>query len=544
MSFKDLNLGTLRGDLIGGVTAMTISLPLSMAFGIASGMGATAGLYGSIAVGFFASVFGGTASQISSPTPPVTMAMAVIVTSHAASFAEALVVVILAGVLQILLGLSKVGRFMAYTPHAVVSGFMSGIGIMLILTQLLPCLGAPLLTGSPMNALRELPDVLHNINFDAFAVAIVTLTVAILWPKRLSRFVPSIFAALIAGTLLAVLWLNDAPVIGQLPLGIPTLQMEVISIGFVLNALEPALVIALIGSVNSLMTSLVADALTGTRHNPDRELLGQGLGNVAAGLIGGLPGAGALTSTSANIRCGGSTRLSGAIRASLTLGLLLGLGRYFEPIPLAALAAVLIKVAWDNIDWHLLTRLHKIPRAHLLTMAITLILTVSVDLITAVAIGLIAGGMVHARQLEQLELDSVISVPLLDQKLFGADEEVATDDPYSARVGMVALRGSLTVASSRKLVSVLGPDIQEHEVVIIDFSDTTHLDDSAAMMIRQLVEIAYRSGTEVIIMGVAGRSAVTLQALSALDDVPLTQFAATIHEARQIAKELLRKGRH
>lgn len=544
MGFRDLRLDTVRGDLFGGVTAMTISLPLSMAFGVASGMGAAAGLYGSIAVGFFASEFGGTPSQISSPTPPTTVAMAVIVTSHATSITEALTVVIVAGLIQVLLGLSKVGRFMAYTPYVVVSGFMSGIGIMLMVTQVLPCLGAPLMPSSPMDAIQALPEALRNADASAVAIATVTLAIAILWPQRLSRFVPSLFVALVVSTLLAVLWLNEAPVIGELPVGLPTLQLESIAPSFLVDALRPAIMIALIGSVNSLMTSLVADALTGTRHNPDRELVGQGIGNVVAGLVGGLPGAGALTSTGANIRCGGSTRLSGALRATLTLMVVLGFGRYLESIPLAALAAVLLKVAWDNFDWHLITRLHRMRREHVIIMLVTLILTVCVDLLTAVAVGLIVGGLAHAHQLERLELDSVVSVPLLDQTFFGKDEEMARYDPLSAHVGMVALRGSLTVASSRRLVSVIGPDIKEHEIVIFDFSDTTYLDDSAAMLIRQLVNIATKSRTEVVVVGVAGLSAATLRAFSILDDIPLTHFAATIHEARPIAKKLLRHRLH
>ena len=430
---------TLRGDIFGGVTSMVVALPVSLGFGIASGMGAAAGLYSAIAVGFFAAVFGGTRSQISGPTAPMSVAMAVVLTSYADSLAEALTVVVLAGLLQVLLGVSRIGRFVAYTPHVVISGFMSGIGVIILLMQTLPLLGASGAAGGPMGAVRALPAAVGAIDIGAFAIGAVTLSVGFLWPRRFSRFAPGPLVALAAGTMLGVLWFTEAPVIGAIPIGLPALQFALPSAEFLLHALQPAIILALLGSVDSLLTSLVADSLTGERHNPDRELIGQGLGNMAAGLIGALPGAGTTASTVTNIRSGGSTRLSGALYAVLLFALVLGLGRLVEPIPLAALAGVLIKVGWDIVDWRMLGRLHRLRREHLIVMLATLCLTVFVDLITAVAIGLIAGGMVHARRLERLELDSVISVPLLDATFFTGEEMPADTDPYSARVGMVAL---------------------------------------------------------------------------------------------------------
>ena len=530
---------TLRGDIFGGVTSMVVALPVALAFGVASGLGAAAGLYGAIAVGFFASIFGGTRSQISGPTGPMAVAMAVIVTSRAANLTEALTIVVLAGLLQVVLGLSKVGRFVVYTPHVVVSGFMSGIGIIIILIQSMPFLGAPTALGGPMAAVRALPEAVGNVDFGAFAIAAVTLAAAVLWPRRLSRFLPALLVALIAGTLLGVLWLRDAPVIGPVPTDLPSLQFTLPSAGFLVRALEPALILALLGSIDSLLTSLVADSLTGTRHNPNRELVGQGIGNMVSGLFGGVPGAGATMGTVTNIRAGGQTQVSGALRALLLLALLLGLGRYVEPIPHAALAGILMKVGWDIIDWRLLTRVHRIRREHLLVMAITLGLTVFVDLVTAVAIGLIAAGMANARQLERLELDSVVSVPLMDQTFFSDQEDAPGIDPYSARVGLVALRGSFTVSSSNKLVGVIGGDIKDHEVVIFDFSDATYLDDSAAMLIAQLLEVAEKEQTESIVMGLEGPVAETLYGLDILRNVPENQIVGSLDEARPVARDLL-----
>jgi len=533
------DLDTLRGDFFGGLTSMVVALPVSLGFGIASGMGPAAGLYGAIAVGFFAAVFGGTPSQTSGPTAPMAVAMAVVITTHADTLPEALTVVLLAGMLQILLGLSRIGRFVAYTPHVVVSGFMSGIGIIVIILQVLPFLGADSASGGAIGAVRALPDALGNLNPGALVIAVVTLAVGFLWPRRLSRYAPGPLVALITGTLLGVLWLSDAPVIGEIPTGLPGLQWEMPAAGFLVTALQPALILALLGSVDSLLTALVADSLTGRKHNPDRELIGQGIGNMVAGLFGALPGAGATMGTVINIRSGGSTRVSGALRALFLLAVVLGLGRYAEPIPLAALAGVLMKVGWDIMDRRLLVRIHHLHSQHLVVMLMTLVLTVSVDLITAVAIGLIAGGLAHARQLERLELDSVISVPLLDRTFFGEDSEVATTDRFAARVGMVALRGSFTVSSANRLVSVIGSEIGDHEVVIFDFSETTYIDDSAAMMIEQLIGVASRSDTSCVVMALPDPVATMLETLDVLREIPADRIVATRDEARAVARECL-----
>ena len=519
------NLQTLRGDLFGGVTAAVVGLPVALAFGVASGLGALAGIYGAIAVGFFAAVFGGTRSQISGPTGPMAVAMAVIVTTHADTLAEAFTIVIMAGLIQILLGVMRIGRFVAFTPYSVISGFMSGIGVIIMLLQTLPFLGAAGAAGGPVGVVRALPNAMNNVNFSAFAIAAVTLVVGVLWPQQLRRYFPPTLAALVAGTLLGVLWLTDVPVIGEVPTGLPQLEMPVFSLSLLVRAIEPALILALLGSIDSLLTSLIADAMTRTRHNPNRELVGQGIGNLVAGLIGGLPGAGATLGTVVNIRAGGQTQVSGALRAAILLALVLGLGKYVEAIPHAVLAGILLKVGWDIIDWRFIMRVHRVQREHLLVMLITLGLTVFVDLVTAVAIGLIAAGMASARQFERLELDRVVSVPLLDQSFLESDESEEETDEFSARVGLVALRGSFSVASSNKLINTISVDIRDHEVVILDFSETVYIDDSAALVVEQMIDSAIAEETECIITSLTGSPAASLHALNVLDRVPAGQFA-------------------
>ena len=543
------DLQTFRGDVFGGLTAAVVGLPVALAFGVASGLGAVQGLYGAIAVGFFASVFGGTRSQISGPTGPMAVAMAVVVAANADNLAEAFTIAIMAGLIQILLGVLRIGRFVAYTPYSVISGFMSGIGLIIILLQTLPFMGADVAEGGPLGAVRAWPDVVPDVNFSALAIAAVTLAVGVLWPNRLKQYLPPTLAALLAGTLLSVLWLTKTPVIGDVPSGLPDIMLPELSVGALAGAVQPALIIALLGSIDSLLTSLVADSMTRTRHNPNRELIGQGIGNMAAGFIGGLPGAGATMGTVVNIRAGGSTQVSGVLRAVILLALVLGLGKYVESIPHAALAGILMKVGWDIIDWRFLTRIHRVQREHLLVMLITLLLTVFLDLVTAVAIGLIAAGMASARLLERLELDSVISVPLLDRTfLYGKeglfDEDDLEDDDdgedeFSARVGLVALRGSLSVASSNKLVNAISVDIRDHEVVIFDFTDTISVDDSAALVVEQLIDIALEEDTEVIVIGLEGLPATTLLALNVLKNVPENHIVESLDEAKEISRRLL-----
>ena len=271
---------------------------------------------------------------------------------------------------------------------------------------------------------------------------------------------------------------------------------------------------------------------------------------MAAGFIGGLPGAGATMGTVVNIRAGGRTPLSGVVSAVILLALVLGLGRYVESVPHAVLAGILMKVGWDIIDWRFVTKLFRVQREHLLVMIVTLGLTVFLDLVTAVTIGLIVAGMANARQFERFELDSVVSVPLLDRDFLSAgsgergDEEgqqAEEWDEFSARVGLVALRGTFSVASSNKLINTISADIREHEVVILDFSETIYIDDSAALVVEQLIDTAMEQDTDCIIMGLGGRPAVTLNALDVLRRVSAENVVATLDEARGAAAAMLEK---
>ncbi len=531
----------LPGDIFGGITATVIALPVALGFGVASGLGPIAGIYSAIAVGFFAAVFGGTPSQISGPTGPMTIAMAVVLIQHAGGdLTKAFTIVMMAGLLQIALGILRIGSFVTYTPYSVISGFMSGIGVIVMTIQVLPILGADAAPGRPINSIQAWPEAIASLNYHALIVGLIALLAGIFWPGKLSKYLPGPLVALILGTAAAIFFFTNAPIIGAVPTGLPELYLPELSPGFLASALQPAFILALLGSIDSLLTSLVADSITRTRHNPNRELMGQGLGNFVAGIVGALPGAGATMGTVVNIRAGGRTPVSGALRSIVLLALVLGMGQIAEPIPHAVLAGILIKVGWDIIDWRFVTRIRHVPREYLMVMLMTLLLTVFVDLVTAVALGLIVSAVMRARQSEQLELDSVISVPLLDQT-FLSDPDADEDefDMFQARAGLLAFRGHFSVASANELVRVVSADIQEHEVVIFDFSDTTHMDDSAALIMEQLIGSAGEEDTECIVMNLTGSVASSLNSFNVFKDIPEDRFVDNLDEARELVRTIL-----
>ena len=538
-------LQTVRGDVFGGLTAAVVALPLSLAFGEASGLGAIEGLYGAIVVGMLAALLGGSKTQISGPTAPLSVAMAVVYFDYVdEDLSKALAIVALAGLIQVLMGALRLGSYVAYTPYAVVSGFTSAVGVIIIVVQVLPFLGMSVAEGGALASLRSWPDAITGTDLSALTLGLVTLAACIFWPERLQKFLPPSVAALIIGTLLGVLWLSDAPIIGEVPTGLPDLNIPELSLGDLGGALPPAVTIALLGSINSLLTARVADSLTRQSHDPNRELMGVGAANVVVALIGGVPGAGATSCTVANVRAGGRSRISGVLCATVLLALLLGLGRYVGSIPHAVLAGILVKIGFDIIDWRYLTRIHLVQKENLVVLILTLGLSVVSDLVVAVAVGLIAAAMTGARQIELLELDSVVSTPLLDMTFLADPEadfefDLDSDDPFSARCGLLSLRGSFTVASSTKLFSTFTADIAEHEVVIFDFSGTVRIDDSASLVVGQLVDVAIEDGIECIIMGLRGLPGSSLRGLGVLRHVPEDHFVENLDGARVIARRLL-----
>ena len=557
LQVKD-KLQGMRGDVFGGLTAAVVALPLSLAFGVASGLGAIEGLYSAVVVGMLAALLGGSRTQISGPTAPLSVAMAVVFVDYAdGDLAKALAIVVMAGIIQVLLGALRLGSFVAYTPYAVVSGFTSAVGVIIIVVQVLPFFGSEVALGGALKSLRSWPDAVSDIDPSALALGLITLAVCIFWPGRLQKFLPPSVAALIIGTLVAVLWLSDAPNIGEVPTGLPDIHTPEFPLGDLGSALPAAVTLALLGSINSLLTARVADSLTRQSHDPNRELMGVGVANVVVAFVGGVPGAGATSCTVANVRAGGRSRVSGVLCATILAALVLGLGRYVGSIPHAVLAGILIKIGFDIIDWRYLAHIHRVPRENVVVLALTLGLSIISDLVIAVAVGLVVAALTGARQVERLELDKVISTPLLDMTFLADPEADDGDDddpfaglsldldddddsdPFAARCGLLSLRGSFTSASSTRLFKTINHDMAEHEVVIFDFTDTLHIDDSAALTIGQLADTARDADTQCIVMGMSGMTGTSLHALNVLREIPEDHFVENLDEARVIAKRLL-----
>jgi len=531
----------LKGDIFGGLTAAVVALPLALAFGVASGAGPAAGLYGAIAVGFFAAVFGGTPSQISGPTGPMTVVMAGVISQYANSMTEVFTIVMLGGLMQILFGFMRLGRFINYTPVSVVSGFMSGIGVIIILIQTLPSFGMASPGGGPVGAIGAWANIPDQMIWDALAVTTISLGIMVFWPQNLNKVLPSALAALIVGTLAGVFLFPGAPKLGTIPSELPSLIMPDIPWTALAGFIQAAFILAVLGSIDSLLTSLVADSMTRTvRHKSDKELVGQGIGNFVAGLIGGLPGAGATMRTVVNIKAGGNTPISGALHAIVLLTFVIGLGPLAERVPHAVLAGILLKVGWDIIDWGFLKRLHLMHREAVIVMLVTLLLTVFVDLITAVGVGIIMASFISARWREEEELGRITRINTTDTDAFLTDGERGLMDQAGGHVMLTRLIGRFSYASSRELITHTAPPSDRQTVIVWDFSRLDHLDVSAALAIDELLETREAAGLPVLVSGMDADSEHILARLNILDRIPAERRFLNTESALRKSLEMIK----
>ena len=532
-------LSDLRGDVLGGITAGGITLPIAIGYGVLSGLGPVAGLYGAVAVGIFASLFGGTRGLVYGPNTAVTITMGVVVAEYADNLAEAATIGILAGLIQILFGLLGLGRYASYIPSSLISGFFTAFGILLIVKQSFLALGSTTPPGSVADNLFALPEATADINFQALALTAACIGVSMLWRGRLRRLSPAPFVALVFGILAGVFLFRDAPVIGEIPTGLPSVQLSAISLDFFLRAAQPAFIMALLASVQTLLWALRVDAITGAQHNPNREMFGQGMGNMAAGLTGGLAGSVA-PGAFANAASGGRSPLAGLTVVGIILASVLLLGQVAERIPFSVLAAIMIVIGWGMIDWRLVRRMHRIPRSYALVMALTFVLVLTAGLTTAIVVGLVVAALAGSRRLESLEASAVVSVPLLDRSVL-EDEWDEQSDPFQARTGLVVFPDRVTVASARELSRILRPDIQGHQASIFDMSRTEYVDDSAAMIISELVTIASQRRTRLIIIaGMKESVSEMMNSMGLLESVPRENYVDSVDEAKQVIRPLLR----
>ncbi len=418
MSTKTGFFSNVKGDAFGGITAGIVALPLALAFGAQTELGAIAGLYGAIALGILAAIFGGTKTQISGPTAPMTVVSAVMIMEaidhYGNSLEKALPFIIatfvMAGMIQVLLGVLKLGKYIKYIPYPVVSGFMSGIGVIIVITQLFPFFGITAPAGGAFGTLKNIHEIPEFINYYSVGIALATITIIYLMP-RVTKKVPASLVALIVISIAAYFAIphdlftrinSDGP----LPTGLPSIHLGFVSMfqdfGMMVKVFEYAATLAALGAIDSLLTSVVADNMTKEKHDSNRELIGQGIGNIGAGLIGGLPGAGATMRTVININSGGRNRLSGVFAGLLLLAILLGLGTLVGWVPNAVLAGILITVGIGIIDYKGIGHIKSIPRSDAVIMIIVLVLTVFVDLLIAVAAGMVLSSLLFMKKASDL----------------------------------------------------------------------------------------------------------------------------------------------
>ena len=536
---KFIETNNIKGDIFGGITAGIVALPLALAFGIqafggvsdpsAASMGALAGLVGATMLGFFAALFGGTHSQISGPTGPMTVVAATLISgvwaSSNGSISSVLISMALAGLFcglfQILFGIIKLGKYVRYIPYPVLSGFMSGIGVIIILQQLYPLVGLKG-TGTMIDLVTGIPAaVSEGISVTALLLGLGTIAIIELFPL-VTKKVPATLVALIVMTVVSLFCnLDSKLIIGNIPSGLPlpffanaNISLAGIDWMTVLKAsLIPGLTLAGLGSIDTLLTSVVADNITKTKHNSNKELIGQGIGNAIAGLFCGLPGAGATMRTVVNVKSGGRTQISGMVHALLLLAILLGLGGLVKYVPLSVLAGILITVGWGIIDFKGFKDLLRIPRADAVVLVVVFLVTVFVDLLTAVGIGMVIACVLFMKRASDLVEGGYSSSTMTSADLHKGlpnpgeanfdktkpwQDEGGITDEMRKHIYVQRLNGPIFFGTINKFKEVM-EDVPDHaKVVIIRMKLVSFMDQSGLYAMETAIKDLQARGIMVL----------------------------------------------
>ena len=588
----------IKGDAFGGITAGIVALPLALAFGVSSGLGPTAGLYGAIFISFFAALFGGTSTQISGPTAPMTavsmIVIAGIIATNDGDVSKALPVILtvflLAGLMQVGLGVLGLGKYIRYIPYPVVSGFMTAIGVIILLTQILPSLGyypkedgefvntfkpqaeevilenilkeeagegilvlenfketiyradeisqADILKESQtlaakeasgaLGAIKAIPKALQNINWLELILALGTIFI-IYGFKRITKAVPSTLVALIVMSGIAIgFGLNYRP-IEEIPSGLPIPNLEIFT-SFKLGSITPyiftALTLALLGAIDSLLTSVVADNMTKTKHKPNKELVGQGIGNSIAAVFGGIPGAGATIRTVVNITSGGKTKLSGMIAGIMLLIILLGLGPLASKIPAAVLAGILITVGIGVMDYKGLKAIPSLPKdikvgpfkmsSEVLIMIVVLLLSTFWNLVYAVGVGLVIASLMFMKKIGDLTAERSDVKPLKEE--VWADE---SNFPISLKeeVFIKHLKGPLFFGSTSDFQQLTGQIPDTAKTVILRLGRMQYMDQSGLYAMEDMLQELNKKEVEVLFVGLLRQPKYMMERIDIIPDL-------------------------
>ena len=522
---KLIETNNIKGDIFGGITAGIVALPLALAFGIqafggvndpsAASMGALAGLVGANMLGFFAALFGGTHSQISGPTGPMTVVAATLISgvwaSSNGSISSVLISMALAGLFcglfQILFGIIKLGKYVRYIPYPVLSGFMSGIGVIIILQQLYPLVGLKG-TGTMIDLVMGIPTAVSDgISVTALLLGLGTIAIIELFPF-VTKKVPATLVALIAMTVVSLFCnLDNKLIIGDIPSGLPlpffanaNISLSGIDWMTVLKAsLIPGLTLAGLGSIDTLLTSVVADNIIKTKHNSNKELIGQGIGNAIAGLFCGLPGAGATMRTVVNVKSGGRTQISGMVHALLLLAILLGLGGLVKYVPLSVLAGILITVGWGIIDFKGFKDLLRIPRADAVVLVVVFLVTVFVDLLTAVGIGMVIACVLFMKRASDLVEGGYSSQEMTNfDKESPWSDEGGMPDTVAHKIYIQRLNGPIFFGTINKFKDVMQTVPEDAKIVIIRMRLVSFMDQSGLYAMEEAIKDLQARGVQVL----------------------------------------------
>ena len=481
-------MNRVKNDIFAGITAAVVALPLALAFGVASGAGAIAGLYGAIILGFFAAAFGGTPTQISGPTGPMTVVFASAIAAFPNDFSTVMTIVFLAGLMQISFGIVGIGKWIKYIPYPVISGFMCGIGVIIIILQINPFLGVDSYT-SIIYTVTHLLDTFGKINYEAVILATLTLIIMFLTPKKVSKIIPPALIALVSMTLLSIFLNFQVKVIGEIPMGLPNfvlpISFDILKLSTILTL---SITLALLASIDSLLTSVVADSKTKTKHDSKKELIGQGIGNAICSFFGAIPGAGATMRTVININSGATTKLSGMVHSITLLLIVLFLAPLASKIPLAVLSGILVKVGFDILDYKFLKVLTKITKQNLIIMITVFLLTVFVDLIMAVGVGITISSIMAVYQVSR------------NTQIKTAHSKVSFDiDIENQDVKIIRINGSLFFGTASSLEDKL-EKIKDCKKIIIDCKNVSFFDISAIFTLEEIIEKFKSKDLEIILV--------------------------------------------
>ena len=481
------------GDLLGGLTTGIVALPMALAFGVASGLGAQAGIYGAMAAGIFAALFGGTPGQVTGPTGPMTVVTATILAGHLKHPELVFAAVVIAGFLQIIFGLIKTGQFIRYVPYPVISGFMSGIGIIITTIQIGPLFGLKGY-GDVEEAIIHYSDIFTQFNLHATLIGFLAIFIVYLFPFMTKKIPPPLIALLACG-FISVYFNLELPRIGEIPHGFPLVKFPKISLEDFHLILPSSFALAFLSSIDSLLTSLIVERITGKRHDSDQEQIGQGIGNMVSGLIGGLPNAGATMRSLVNIKSGGTTYTGGIIHGLFLLAVLVSIGSIASLVPLSCLAGILITVGIGILDYKGLKSIGKAPKEDVIVMLVTLFLTVFVDLIIAVAIGVALSSILFAKKLSDVSHSSFDSLEHL--------HEIAEHIPKEERkkIYTYTFNGPLFFGEVKNFNLAL-TKMKEIRYLIIKFYNVPIIDQTGAYALEDAIEQLEKQGVTVLFVGI------------------------------------------